>query len=173
MIIVGTVAFAVTSEGRGLIVKPTLTQSNVGPGIGIGSEITGSDATVECPDSEGLASDCATLLSIQTELAGDANLGWSEDAPVSEWKGVVVGGQSPRVVTLNLTTSGLSGGVPPELSELSELRSLHLYGNEISGEIPPSLVGWPIWTPSTWATTDSLAQYPPNSAAWLDSCRSI
>ena len=139
VIIVGTLAFAALSEDRGLIAAPTPPQSVGGPGIGIGSELTASGAPVECPDSGGLASDCAILLSIQTELAGDANLGWSEDSLVSEWQGVVVGGQSPRVVSLNLTTSDLAGVIPPELGELSELRFLHLYGNDLSGEIPAEL----------------------------------
>ena len=139
MIIAGTLAFAALSGDRGLIADPTLPQSDVGPGIGIGSELAATNAPVECPDAGGLAGDCAILLSIQAELAGDANLGWSDDAPVSEWKGVVVGGQPARVVALNLTTSGLTGVIPPELSELAELRLLHLYGNDLSGEIPPEL----------------------------------
>ena len=139
VIIVGALVFALTSEDRGLIVSPTQLQSDAGPGIGIGSEITASGSPVECSDSEGLARDCAILLSIRAELTGDADLDWSEDVPVSEWEGVVVGGSPPRVLSLNLTTTGLTGEVPSELGELSELRYLHLYGNDLSGEIPPEL----------------------------------
>ena len=139
VIIAGALAFALTSEDRGLIVSPTLPQANVGPGIGIGSEITDSGAPVECSESEGLASDCALLLSIQMTLAGDTALDWSEESPVTDWEGVVVGGQPPRVLSLNLTTAGLTGTVPPELGGLSELRFLHLYGNDLSGPIPPEL----------------------------------
>ncbi len=138
-VIAGTLAFALTSEDRGLIVSPTLPQTNVGPGIGIGSKLTSSDAPVDCPDTGGLASDCAILLSIHSELAGAASLDWSEDDPVSAWKGVVVAGQPLRIVALNLTTVGLSGHIPPELGDLPELRTLHLYGNDLSGEIPPEL----------------------------------
>ena len=139
VIIAGALAFAVTSEERGLISVSTRIQGDVGPGIGIGSEITAPVSPVECSDSEGLAGDCAILLSIRAELAGDASLDWSEDVPVSEWEGVVVGGSLPRVLSLNLTTSGLTGIVPSELGELSELRYLHLYGNDLSGEIPSEL----------------------------------
>ena len=138
-IIAGTLAFAALSGDWGLVADPTLPQSDIGPGIGIGSELAATNARVECPDAGGLAGDCAILLSVQSELAGDANLDWSEDAPVSEWEGVVVGGQPPRVVALNLTTSGLTGVIPSELSELAELRLLHLFGNDLSGEIPPEL----------------------------------
>lgn len=139
VIIAGALALAVTSEDRGLIVSPTLPQANVGPGIGIGSDIIASGAPVECSDSEGLASDCAILLSIQTKLAGDAALDWNEESPVTDWEGIMVGGQPPRVLSLNLTTAGLTGMVPPELGDLSELRFLHLYGNDLNGEIPSQL----------------------------------
>ena len=139
VIITGALALAVTSEDRGLIASPTLPQANVGPGIGIGSEITTSGSPMECSESEGLASDCAILLSIRAELAGDAAPDWSEESPVTDWEGVVVGGQPPRVLSLNLTTAGLTGVVPPELGDLSELRFLHLYGNDLSGEIPSEL----------------------------------
>ncbi len=139
VVIAVTLAFALTTEDRGLISGPTQLRGDVGPGIGIGSEITASDSLVECSDSEGLASDCAILLSVQSELAGDASLGWKEDAPVSEWEGIVVGGQPARVVGLNLTTAGLSGSLPGKLGGLSELRLLHLYGNDLTGEIPPEL----------------------------------
>ena len=139
VIIAGALAFAVTSEDRGLIVSPTLPQSNVGPGLASARKSPLSGAPVECSDSEGLASDCAILLSIQTKLAGDAALDWNEETPVTDWEGVVVGGQSPRVLSLNLTTAGLTGVVPPELGGLSELRFLHLYGNDLSGEIPSEL----------------------------------
>ena len=139
VIIAGALALALTSEDRGLIVSPTLPQADVGPGIGIGSEVTVSGAPVECSDSEGLASDCAILLSIQTKLAGDAALNWNEESPVTDWEGIVVGGQLPRVLSLNLTTAGLTGMIPAELGGLSELRFLHLYGNDLSGEIPSEL----------------------------------
>ena len=138
-IIVGALVFALTSKDRGLIVSLTLPQAKAGPGIGIGSEVTASGPPMECQDSEGLASDCVILLSIQTKLAGDAALGWSEESPVTDWEGVVVGGRPARVVALNLTTAGLSAHIPPELGDLSELRALHLYGNDLSGEIPPEL----------------------------------
>ena len=139
VIIAATLVFALTSEDRGLIPNPSPIQDNVGPGIGIGSELTASGVPVECTDSAGLASDCAILLSVRSELAGEAELGWSENVPVSDWEGVIVGGQPARVVGLNLTTSGLTGVIPPDLGELSELSLLHLYGNELVGAVPPEI----------------------------------
>ena len=137
--IAATLAFAVMSEDRGLVPDQDQRLAYSGPGVGIGSELSVSGPPVECPDTGGLAEDCAILLSVRSVLAGDAELDWNEDAPVSEWRGVIVQGQPPRVVALNLTTSDLSGHIPPELGNLSELRTLHLYGNELSGEIPPEL----------------------------------
>ena len=139
VIIAGALVFALTSEDRGLIAELAPPQAAVGPGIGIGSELAAPGAPVECPDSGGLANDCATLLSVMSRLAGDTSLDWTEDIPVSEWEGIVVAGQPPRVVALNLTTAGLTGVIPTELGELSELRLLHLYGNDLGGEIPPEL----------------------------------
>ncbi len=137
-IIVAAIAFAILSEDRGLVTHPTQRQ-RPDPSAGFGSDLAASGPTVDCPDAGALARDCAILLSIRTELAGDAELDWSADTPVSGWNGVVLRGQPPRVFALNLTTSGLSGRIPPELGSLSELRSLHLYGNELGGEIPPEL----------------------------------
>ena len=139
VIIVVTIVLAVMSEDRGLIANPTLPQGNVVPGIGIGSELTDSGTPIDCLDHEELAQDCETLLSIRATLAGDAALEWNEENPVTDWEGVIVGGEPPRVLSLNLTTSELTGIVPPELGELSELRFLYLYGNDLGGEIPTEL----------------------------------
>ena len=138
-VIAATVALAALSEERGLVADVAQEQSYGGPDIGFGSGLSGGGQPIECPDAGGLADDCSVLLSIQAELAGEVELGWGADVSVSEWRGVAVGGQPPRVFALNLTTSGLNGRVPRELSELSELRSLHLYGNDLSGEVPAEL----------------------------------
>ena len=138
-VIVVTIALAALSEDRGLAGNSVEEQAYADPGIGFGSGLSGGGPPIECPDTGGLADDCSILLSIQAELAGEAELGWSDDAPVSEWRGVSVAGDSPRVFALNLTTSELYGSIPGELGDLSELRFLHLYGNDLSGEIPPEL----------------------------------
>ena len=139
VIVAAALAFALISKDRGLVADSAQGQTYAVPAIGIGSDLAMLGPPVECPDTGALAQDCAILLSIRTTLAGDGELDWSADAPVSDWNGVVIRGQPPRVIALNLTTSGLSGRIPPELGDLSELRSLHLYGNELSGEIPPEL----------------------------------
>jgi len=41
--------------------------------------------------------------------------------------------------SLNLANSGLSGPIPNEIGELTNLKYLFLYGNHFSGEIPPEI----------------------------------
>ena len=97
----------------------------------------------------GLVQDCEVLLSIRDRLAGDAELNWDEDTHIAEWEGVRVVGEPARVLLLRITGSGpngrlqgnsaLSGTLPPELGQLSELRGLDLIGSYLSGGIPPEL----------------------------------
>lgn len=138
-VIAAAIALAIISEDRGLASASAQGTPYEEPAIGFGLGLSEVGSPIECPDSGGLADDCSVLLSIQAELAGEVELGWDADVPVSEWKGVAVGGQPPRVFALNLTTSELNGGIPSELVQLSELRALHLYGNDLSGEIPSEL----------------------------------
>ena len=109
----------------------------------------GSDDAAECsqdhvvPGSEnnvGLVNDCRLLLRMRSTLAGDEVLYWSADAPIHEWPGVVVDGNPPRVHGL-ISVPGvqLNGIIPPEISELTELRVLNLGGNKLVGNIPAEL----------------------------------
>ena len=63
---------------------------------------------------------------------------WLSDAPLGEWEGVYTN-EDGRVGRMELVRYGLSGEIPPELGSLSNLRELHLRGNELSGEIPAGL----------------------------------
>ena len=101
------------------------------------------------------------------EATGGANWSddsnWLSDAPIGEWHGVTTNG-SGRVTELDFSGNQLSGEIPPELDnltnltalvlfyneltgtipaelgDLANLRGLYLSGNELSGEIPPELV---------------------------------
>ncbi len=74
------------------------------------------------------------------------NDNWLTDAPLGEWYGVSTDA-SGRVVGLNLSGRrdgtwighGLSGTIPPELANLTNLESLDLQVNALSGTIPPEL----------------------------------
>ena len=71
--------------------------------------------------------------------------GWLTDAPLGEWHGVTVD-SAGRVTRLGLHANQLTGAIPPELGNLSDLRQLVLsnlpaaYTNyQLTGTIPPEL----------------------------------
>ena len=78
------------------------------------------------------------------EATGGANWvennNWMSDAPLGEWHGVTTDDRG-RVITLSLQENELTGEIPPELGDLSNLESLRLRDNRLSGEIPAELGG--------------------------------
>ena len=64
------------------------------------------------------------------------NGGWLTGEPISQWKGVTTNDDG-RVIGLHLPFNNLSGHLPPEIGDLTELRRLHLGYNSLSGPIPP------------------------------------
>ena len=63
---------------------------------------------------------------------------WLTDAPIWEWPGVTAD-HNGRVTRLNLGGVGLTGEIPPELGDLTDLVHLDLRQNRLSGEIPAEL----------------------------------
>ena len=57
---------------------------------------------------------------------------------MDDWFGVDTD-DNGRVVKLEIFRHALSGEIPPELGNLSNLTELGLGGNQLSGEIPPEL----------------------------------
>ncbi|KAL2317786.1 hypothetical protein Fmac_031662 [Flemingia macrophylla] len=53
------------------------------------------------------------------------------------WEGVVCSdGDTPRIISLNLSSSKLSGGIDVTFSNLTHLETLDLSNNELTGEVP-------------------------------------
>ena len=93
----------------------------------------------ECPEGIELG-DCRTLLAIRDTLVGGGTaLNWATDLPIEEWTGVEVNRFTGRVVKLRLVGQGLSGTIPAELANLTELTVLSLSINNLTGIIPPQL----------------------------------
>ena len=97
---------------------------------------TPDSAPTDTPDP-----DRAALVTLY-EATGAANWlnsdNWLSEAPLDEWHGVTID-DSGRVIELNLSENELSGEIPPELGNLTNLQGLYLSGNQLSGEIPPEL----------------------------------
>ena len=88
-----------------------------------------------------LVHDCEALLAAKDTLRGTAALDWSVDSAITGWEGVTVAGTPIRVTKLLLSNESLSGTIPPELGDLSELTHLNLSSNSLTGEIPRELGG--------------------------------
>ena len=64
---------------------------------------------------------------------------WGTDAPLGDWHGVSTG--DGRVTGLALSANGLSGPLPAEIANLTELRVMDLAENDLSGAFPGSFAG--------------------------------
>ena len=97
------------------------------------------DGGTAVPDPEsnpGLAADCTVLLGLRDELASNGSLNWDIELVITDWQGISVSGSPRRVTELNLFNNQLTGPIPPELGQLSQLTFLDLTGTGLTGEIP-------------------------------------
>ena len=95
----------------------------------------------EAPVSGDSSSDRAALVALYNATDGanwKNNDNWLSEAPIGKWFGVDTDA-SGRVLDLNLEDKQLSGTIPPELGNLTNLRTLSAWGNEFTGPIPPEL----------------------------------
>ena len=63
---------------------------------------------------------------------------WKTEAPLDQWYGVSTD-VSGRVIELNLDNNGLSGTIPSELGKLTNLLTLYVSRNRLTGELTSSL----------------------------------
>ena len=102
----------------------------------------------------GIVADCETLLASRDVLRGEQSLNWNMDLPIDDWEGVEI--RSDRVFGIDLREGELSGSLPAELGNLTDLNYLWLAGNELSGPIPPELGNLPkLW--NLWITNNNLS----------------
>ena len=67
--------------------------------------------------------------------------GWLGVPILEDWYGVRAVDSLGRVLELDLSDNGLSGKVPPQIGQMTELVALRLDGNELTGRLPMSLTG--------------------------------
>ncbi|KAF9662951.1 hypothetical protein SADUNF_Sadunf18G0107600 [Salix dunnii] len=86
--------------------------------------------------SQPTADDAGTILKLASALTPTPK-GWSKtnSNDYCNWNGVKCD-NSNNVISINLASEGLSGTLPSELSTLSQLQSLSLQGNKLSGPLP-------------------------------------
>ena len=101
------------------------------------------DALSDPGGNPGLVQDCETLLSIRDTLSGEGvELNWRAYTPIEDWWGITVGGSPLRVEVLaypNPVGTELRGTIPPEVGDLTGLKSIWLGGSQLTGPIPSEL----------------------------------
>jgi len=93
------------------------------------------DDVTEIPQGE-----CEALVALYNSTNGanwNNNDGWLVTNTPCSWYGVSCA--SGHVTSLDLASNQLSGSIPPELGNLTNLQYLSLGGNQLSGSIPPEL----------------------------------
>ena len=98
-------------------------------------------APVSAEGQGSIESDRAALVALY-DATGGANWnngeGWRTDRPLREWFGVTTAADG-RVTELELITNNLTGEIPRELGDLTNLDRLLLNNNNLTGEIPREL----------------------------------
>ena len=99
-------------------------------------------AGIAPPCNPGCAqSDSLALVAFYNATNGaewDDNIKWDLNQPMSGWHGVTVNNDG-CVASIGLHGKNLTGSIPPELGDISNLNILDLSTNNLSGEIPAEL----------------------------------
>ena len=91
-------------------------------------------------------SDRAALVALYNATNGanwQNRTNWLSEEPLGEWYGVVTN-ESGRVRELGLEDNGLAGTLPPEIGNLSRLRTVVFWGNVLTGPVPRALWSLPL-----------------------------
>ena len=95
----------------------------------------------DCASAGDAASDRAALVALYNATGG-ANWGnngnWLSNAPIGAWHGVTTDSDG-RVTDLSLSFNQLTGEIPAELGDLTNLEGLSLFNNQLTGAIPAEL----------------------------------
>ncbi|MFK8101279.1 MAG: gliding motility-associated C-terminal domain-containing protein [Saprospiraceae bacterium] len=83
--------------------------------------------------------DSLALVAIYNATGGSAwSISWNLSAPINTWNGITFNGDG-CVTELFLDNNNLTGSLPPEIGNLSQLEILHLDNNQLTGSLPPEI----------------------------------
>ena len=97
-----------------------------------------SSATPRAGDVNTDRAALATLYNATNGSSWLVDTNWLSNGPLGEWHGVSTDADG-RVAGLSLLGNQLSGPIPSELGNLTNLERLSLWGNQLSGPIPSEL----------------------------------
>ena len=133
----GTFSAACQSCGRTFLGLLTAWPAALLPAFAAFLLLTSGNASAQ----DSVESDRAVLVALYNATDGPNwtyNTNWLSNEPLSEWSGVGVNDDG-RVTLLYLSGTRLTGEIPAELSQLSQLQELSLSRNQLTGEIPAEL----------------------------------
>ncbi len=64
--------------------------------------------------------------------------GWGSDDPIRNWHGITV--ENGRITKLSLPNNALTGSIPSEIVNLTELKILNLHDNSLTGTLPEEIL---------------------------------
>ncbi|HKY54242.1 MAG TPA: leucine-rich repeat domain-containing protein [Anaerolineales bacterium] len=95
----------------------------------------------DCQDSQEIpVEECQALLALYASTNGDHwedNSGWLIDESLCTWIGVIC--EQGHITELQLYYNNLTGSLPPEIGNLTQLKSLYLDDNQLSGPLPRTI----------------------------------
>ncbi len=106
--------------------------------------------------------ECDTLVTFYDATGGDGwtnRTGWLVEDDPCDWVGVTCADGS--VTGLVLFDNLLSGSIPPELGNLTNLQSLQIYFNRLTGPIPPELGSLTNLTSLDLSSNQLIGSIPP------------
>ena len=114
--------------------------SEQAPSTSTGANPTATTAERDAPTSA--ETDREALVALYNSTDGpnwDDAQNWLSDRPLREWNGVDT--EQGRVTYLWLGQNALSGEIPPEVGNLTNLEVLNLRNEDLSGCVPGALQG--------------------------------
>ena len=109
-----------------------------------------SEPPASCPgfssDEAGVSKNLSDreILTLLYNATGGANWrrneNWLSNKPIGSWQGVVAQyGKPDRVMSIDMIRNEMTGSIPPEIGQLTELEWVQFGENSLTGSVPPEL----------------------------------